>query len=412
MTTTQGLSITLLSERRRECRLYRYIRGNARRLPVRMTHPGFFRRVNNLRIGDNVKIILVQRRIMHQNTKNKLQEIPFLKLMLILGVVVIHSNIKSSVTPGYSQEGVDIVKFIVSLMRICVPSFFIISGYLFFYRVNKFTLNIYKEKLYRRVKTLVIPYVLWDIFCACLFLFKVYFLHFNDLGIVENNIIQWGKFFQGFIFIEQAQGAPYAFAFWFIRNLIVFSILTPVVWLVARRWWSVVLFFVIIFMFEIVTFGIEWFILGAACSLNHITLQKLRNNKMLIALFGAIYLLLAGVREYCELSDTANQLLFVVEIMAAFCFLYSISLQITNKHNGKILHLLYSATFFIYAFHQCFCSVNIKFWISVFGCNSVLSSLASFLASFLTLVSVSLIGYGILRRIAPRFLAFITGGRS
>jgi len=108
---------------------------------------------------------------MHQNTKNKLQEIPFLKLMLILGVVVIHSNIKSSVTPGYSQEGVDIVKFIVSLMRICVPSFFIISGYLFFYRVNKFTLNIYKEKLYRRVKTLVIPYVLWDIFCACLFLF-------------------------------------------------------------------------------------------------------------------------------------------------------------------------------------------------------------------------------------------------
>ena len=307
--------------------------------------------------------------------------------MLILGVVVIHSNIKSFVTPGYSQEGVDIVKFIVSLMRICVPSFFIISGYLFFYRVNKFTLNIYKEKLYRRVKTLVIPYVLWDIFCACLFLFKVYFLHLNDLGIVENNIIQWGKFFQGFIFIEQAQGFPYAFAFWFIRNLIVFSILTPVV-------------------------GIEWFILGAACSLNHIPLQKLRNNKMLIALFGAIYLLLAGVREYCELPDTANQLLFVVEIMAAFCFLYSISLQITNKHNGKILHLLYSATFFIYAFHQCFCSVNIKFWISVFGCNSVLSSLASFLASFLTLVSVSLIVYGVLRRIAPRFLAVITGGRS
>lgn len=146
MTTTQGLSITLLSERHRECRLYRYIRGNARRLAVRRTHPGFFRRVNNLRIGDNVKIILVQRRIMHQNTKNKLQEIPFLKLMLILGVVVIHSNIKSSVTPGYSQEGVDIVKFIVSLMRICVPSFFIISGYLFFYRVNKFTLNIIQRE--------------------------------------------------------------------------------------------------------------------------------------------------------------------------------------------------------------------------------------------------------------------------
>ena len=174
-----------------------------------------------------------------------LSAIPLLKLLLILGVIVIHSNIQNYIPSDYSNAGLNIIGYIVSLARASVPSFFIISGYLFFYGVKKFTFGVYQEKIFRRAKTLLLPYILWNIFCASLFLFKVCVLKFPGLGIIENGNVDWIKFIEGFIFIEQADGYPYAFAFWFIRNLIAFVILTPAVWLVARRWWSVALFFTI-----------------------------------------------------------------------------------------------------------------------------------------------------------------------
>ena len=342
----------------------------------------------------------------------QLRAVPFLKLLLILGVVEIHCNIRSFLPPVYSPAGLDIVVFIVSLMKVCVPSFFIISGYLFFYGVNGFTPGIYKKKLIRRVKTLLIPYLLWNAFCAGLFLFKVFVLKFPGLGIIENGTIDWGEFFKGFISIDQAQGFPYAFAFWFIRDLIVFVILTPAVWLVARKWWSTALFFVIKIVFDINTFGIEWFILGAACSLNRVSFEDVKISKALTAAAFVIFLSSAVAADYLKLPEALYTVLFMVEVMAAFCFLYSVSLRFIQCHNGKRLHFLYSATFFIYAFHQCFCSVNVKFWVHLFGCGTVLSSLAVFLSSFIAAVSISLTVYVLMRRIAPRFLDVITGDRA
>lgn len=344
--------------------------------------------------------------------KGKLTAVSFLKLLLILGVLATHSNIKSVWTAGDSTAGYEIVQLIVSGMRICVPpSFFIISGYLFFYGVRKFTISVYKEKLRRRFKTLFVPYVFWDTFCACLFLIKAYLLNFRGLGIIENGIIHWSKFFEGFIFIEEACDFPFAFAFWFIRNLMVFVILSPLVWLVARRWWSVALFFIIKYAFDIGFYGLEWFLLGAACSLNNLYFDKLKVNRAALIALGIIYVLLVFIAYYCEMRNMLYEILLTAEVIAAFLFLFYFSLHFTRLHDGRLLRLLYSATFFIYAFHQCFCSVNIKFWVHIFGCKTIFGTLLSFVASFLTLVTASLIGYIILKKCAPRFLNIITGYR-
>lgn len=125
------------------------------------------------------------------SSQHRLKTIPIFKFILIMGVVLIHSNIYHLTPSGFNGYGPEIVNFITSLMQVCVPSFFIISGYLFFYGVDNFTADVYKKKLSSRFKTLFIPYMIWDLFCAALFIIKVLFLNFPGLGIIENDTIRY-----------------------------------------------------------------------------------------------------------------------------------------------------------------------------------------------------------------------------
>lgn len=83
----------------------------------------------------------------------------FLRLPLIIGVVMIHSRIGTS----YIAEGVypiyTTISHIISniLARVAVPCFFIFSGYFFFRKVDHFTTDVYREKLFKRARTVLLP---------------------------------------------------------------------------------------------------------------------------------------------------------------------------------------------------------------------------------------------------------------
>ena len=149
-----------------------------------------------------------------------------IKPFLLLGVVSIHSNV---LTPGevyLSSFGRDVELLLSStLTRICVPAFFIISGYLFFLNLNNFNLRTYNRKLYRRFYSLVIPYILWNLISLFIQIIKIKYLGFPNHGLFENGSIQWTKVFEGFY--NYVDGYPFAFAFWFIRNLMIFVLLSP-----------------------------------------------------------------------------------------------------------------------------------------------------------------------------------------
>lgn len=342
----------------------------------------------------------------------RLNELPIFKFILILGVILIHCNIEKYLTTSdYTSYGPEIVDFITSLMQVCVPSFFIISGYLFFYNVEDFTVEIYKKKLISRFRTLFIPYLIWNLFCAALFVIKVLFLNFPGLGIIENDTINWGKFFLGFIYREQADGYPYAFAFWFIRNLIAFIILTPIVWIIARKWLSVILLFAVKFIFDIDFYGIEWFLLGASGSIHNIRMDNIKNVPGLMFLSGAIYFGLAILRFWFIENLLIGTLMLYVEVMAGFCFVYILSGKLIIFSTTNIGRQLCSSTFFLYAFHQCFCSVTLKLWLHIIGYDSILSSLLTYLLTFLSLFIISFLTYLLLNKYCPKVMRVISGNR-
>ena len=49
------------------------------------------------------------------------------------------------------------------LTHIAVPTFFFISGFLFFVNFQEWSWDNYKRKIHSRVRTLIIPYILWNI---------------------------------------------------------------------------------------------------------------------------------------------------------------------------------------------------------------------------------------------------------
>ena len=94
-----------------------------------------------------------------------------LRFPMIVLVTFAHSY--GEVAEGFSLlssewNTYEFLKLLVSqtLVKVAVPVFFIMSGYLFFANVEKWSLKVYKAKILRRVKTLLIPYLIWNLLMA------------------------------------------------------------------------------------------------------------------------------------------------------------------------------------------------------------------------------------------------------
>lgn len=145
-------------------------------------------------------------------TVSQFQVINQLRLPLIILVTYAHSY--NEVAEGYSLLGsgwdtYQVLKLVVSqtLVKAAMPMFFFISGYLFFVNVEKWDWQTYQQKIKRRIKTLLIPYIIWNLLMAV----KL-------------------RTFSPSIFWEPAN-----MPLWFLRDLIVVSLLTPIIYIGVRK---------------------------------------------------------------------------------------------------------------------------------------------------------------------------------
>lgn len=180
------------------------------------------------------------------------QTINWLRFPLIVLVVFIHNQGKGTslsdvIIPWGAMQGTDYYNllrlFITSVFaRIAVPTFFIISGYLFFIKIDSFNYRIYKSKIRQRIKTLLIPYILWNLL-AIIPIFGIvqhlFFrnqplpsVDFNPIRIFWNNSCDtWKDVLGG----EHSLCYPINIPLWYIRDLIVMILITPVVYGVIKR---------------------------------------------------------------------------------------------------------------------------------------------------------------------------------
>ena len=166
------------------------------------------------------------------NNISQYEVIRQLRFPMIVLVTFAHSY--GGVAEGFSLLTSDwntyeFLKLLVSqtLVKVAMPVFFIMSGYLFFANVGKWNLATYKKKTLRRVKTLLIPYLIWNLLMAIklkTFSWSMFWVYWVPAG----RQVDW-------LGHEQLMTAPANMPLWFLRDLMVVSLLTPIIYILVRK---------------------------------------------------------------------------------------------------------------------------------------------------------------------------------
>ena len=180
--------------------------------------------------------------------------VDLLKILLTVGIVLRHS------TPADIPEGGGWVsllfKGVVLVTEVCVPLFFVLSGFLFLLSTPEDpAASWFAKKLGRRVHSLLIPYLIANLFAlACYAAASHWYPQMLSGFLGENWKDPLFAFWKG----------PVNLSLWFIRELMLVSLLSPVVFLLVRytRWWGVLVLGVLTY-FGLTPAPWLWFSLGA-----------------------------------------------------------------------------------------------------------------------------------------------------
>ena len=349
-----------------------------------------------------------------------------LRFLLIVLVVLIHSNItefnSQSVTLVIDRENFPTFWFVSTLLsgvisKAAVPLFYFISGYLFFYKVNSFTLSTYYKKIRKRFRTLFVPYIFWNVYAFVIICMAIAL--FPSMMSGRNYLIsEWGiGDYLNVFWCGGFDKSPINVPLWFVRDLMVTILLSPVIYFLIRNLKYLflgLLGFLYFFYNDMSVPGLSvvsvfFFTIGSYFSINRWNFAEvLYPHLKWLAFF---YLLSISLFFVFYDSEDGKYLYYLSIIIGIFFFISSIS-NLLSKHSIIVPEYFKEATFFVYVYHGILAAVTQK---SLIYFLSPISEAKLFVIYILS-ASVLIIGgcflFHLLNHAFPKIMAFVTGGRT
>jgi len=295
-------------------------------------------------------------------------------------------------------------QIVPAVARICIPGFLMISGYLFY---RGFTMKALPGKWKRRVKTLLLPYLTWNL------LYYFGYLAASRISVLEEIINRPGLQFSLTDMIQAMLFYRSNPVFWFMYQLLWLVVLAPVWYLFLKTVWGGILFLALLLA------GIFF----------RVSLPVL-NLDALLYYCAAAFLALHG-RAFVEAPWSCRRAL-----AGGVCLIWGIAISVPYYTRAFIpvivvYHLLavlglwllvdekwlkgwrtwMGDTFFIYAFHF----IPVRFLNKVaagwFRGNGAAAGLL-FLLMPVPVILICCGTAGVLRKISPRIWRFLNGGRN
>lgn len=349
----------------------------------------------------------------------------FLRFPLIMAVVFIHTRLHRIIINGVSlvdpaqfpifNSAVHLITYEIAC--IAVPLFFFFSGFLFFYQ-TRFSLPAYKQKLQSRVRSLLIPYLFWNIAVFCITLLAQIFLSSMLSGqyklITDYNIHDW----IGLFWAVEGTTEPICYQFWYIRDLMIMLIFTPLLYILVKysNWVSIAIFGILWMLYskvEIPGFsfaGLFFFTSGAWFGINNRNfIDHFRKMRLPATL---IYLILIATNTWLFQTQTAGNI-YVHNagiLMGMIATVSWTAYGIENRHL-KTNSLLAGSAFFVYAYHGMPTTFAIKIWVKLLQPMTDFTLTLGYLIIPMLIAAIGIGAYAILHRYLPSFTAIITGGR-
>ena len=350
--------------------------------------------------------------------------ISFLRFPLIVGVIFIHSD-TGAFHGNYLAHGWLWIDYIVeffahTLTSVSVPCFFLISGFLF-YRQQFFSKDIYKSKLKSRYYSLLKPYLIWNFIGFLIFLVKMHPIlssHFPSLVGFRVDIEMFLLCFWDTNLPKDINiGGPIDFPLWYVRDLILLVVFSPVIyWLIRKLKIVFIAIMGVVWFFNLqMQMGIPslsgqslfFFPLGAYFAINGIDfIEKSTNLWWAIPVYFiiAVSKILLSMEPYNIYLPKAT---IVVGCIAVFRGAY---LLLERKHFKTNNNFLSNASFFVYAFHGLLISKLMNISISMIPSESPKTALCLFFTIPIITIIISLYIYKILLKF-PSVSKMLTGGR-
>ncbi len=366
------------------------------------------------------------------NEELQSQTISFLRFPLIIGVVLIHSHFDEIVINGVDLMESDnfsiytTISYLFSSIfsAIAVPLFFFISGFLFFYKTYSFPRQTYSQKLKKRARTILAPYIFWNLLVIAFFFLSQSFLPELMSGknklIADYSISDWCWAFWNTNMINPLAahtGAyPICYQFWFIRDLMIVMLLSPLIhFLLAKLRQYAILCLGTIWLFgwwfNITGFSITavfFFSAGAYFSIHN--RNFVRTMQPLFPVSILLYVLIA-VAELCFMNRTWYGYLHGIGILIGIVVAITLTAHFVEKGKWQVRIFLSSSSFFIYAYHGMPLSFVIKFLFKFVKPHSDGTILALYVLCPAITILIGLFVYKCLKKYLPKATALITGGR-
>lgn len=367
---------------------------------------------------------------MQTNESLQSKTIAFLRLPLIVGVVLIHSKLSDVVIGGVKYVDVDQYPFFSGFSylfssvfpAIAVPLFFFISGFLFFFKSDGFNRQTYFQKLKKRARTILIPYICWNLMILLLYLFADNFIPGLMSGrnkpVSEYTFTDWLWAFWNTQEInpQNENTFPINYPFWFIRDLMIVMLCSPVIYALIKR----LKYYAVLFL-GICWFGGFWlgwvgfsitafffFAAGAYFSIHQKDFTDLVKSKTMWLTI--IYLTLSFIDLFSQ-NAAWHSYLQQANILVGMACAISLSAHFIEQGHWKTNEFLSESSFFLYAYHAMPLAFIIKLLCKTLYPQSELSLSILYIACPTLTILIGLGIYYLLKKYLPRITAVLTGGR-
>lgn len=282
---------------------------------------------------------------------------------------------------------------------LAVPMFFMVSGILFF---RTFEMKRLFEKYKSRFFSIVIPYIVW---CTLYYFYFVLCTHIpfihnltGGIDVVELSLPAW---------IDHLWINEY-YTLWFLKNLIIFIILTPVIWILLKdHLKKVPTGFIVLLILLLsktggrINFpeGLDIYLMGSYIGINHKRILFYRNQR-LSWLCGAyvVFSLITAFR-FWNLGLEALFFLSIWYMLDLFC------------RKETALPWWMSITFFTYVAHDVFLEAFEKLFFVIFGNQAVFALIDYIFMPILVAVILTGVAYIIRMKMPSLVWKILTGNR-
>ncbi|MGO8823346.1 MAG: acyltransferase family protein [Desulfomonilaceae bacterium] len=315
----------------------------------------------------------------------------------------------------------DFVRNFIShgLIHVAVPLFFLMSGYLFFLGFE-WSKERYLIKLKSRIRSLLIPYLIWNILVLSLDAVgqavpatRVYFSG-NNVPVAA---------FSSFDYLNSILGLnsnPVAYQFWFIRDLMIMVLLAPFINILNR---VVPRFFLSILLIcwlsvdlwmpsssEGLPAGLLFFSLGAYLASSGKSLFSLDRFGTTTVCLYFIFVTIDALAKNYSFNDSHSfyKLSIIFGVPAA---LFLTKLVVNNEKIKSSILRLDAASFFIFAIHEPLLTMLRKIAYRIIPPNTQFMILFWYFVIPITIIVFGVFIYRNLAVFAPKIASIVTGGR-